>query len=185
MTGDKFYRALMKFIITLCGQPGAATDRERELVMPMAQELVSAHVRGDGARFGVSQAIEPTYHALIAGAYRGGAAGGGRHVRVWLATGEQDGEVGVAAGYAIAELCEEDIISLSPRCVYVHDVYVADFARRCGLARQLTDVCCDWGRALGAGSARLTTMTANAAAQKCFGQAGFVPCTTEMIRQLK
>lgn len=195
ITGGKFYRVLMKFIITLCGQPGAAPERQRELVMPMAQELVSAHARADGARFGVAQAIESTYHAVIGGAYQGGAAAGGRHVRVWLATAERegdrygesqnDGEGLAAAGYAMAELYEEDIISLSPRCVYVHDIYVAEFARRSGLARQLTDVCCDWGRAVGAESARLTTMSANTAAQKCFGQAGFTPCTTEMIRQLK
>jgi ribosomal protein S18 acetylase RimI-like enzyme len=59
------------------------------------------------------------------------------------------------------------------RRVYLHSLFVMPFARRMGLARQLTRLALDWGRGRGSTQARLEMAAPNRSARRLYESAGF------------
>jgi ribosomal protein S18 acetylase RimI-like enzyme len=86
-------------------------------------------------------------------------------------------------GYAYGSLEERDWNMLLDAHGAIHDVYVADDARRGGAGHALVTAMIDALSALGAPRIVLSTMVANEGAQHLFRRCGFRPTMLEMTRE--
>lgn len=167
--------------ITQTGQPGADIDQQLRAVLPMTRAIVAMHVQADPARFAVTGEMDPVYERAIRGTF---AAETGRQVRVSMAELPTTGSGWLAVGYVMAELCEQDLLTLSPRCMYIHDVFVAPAHRSRGIGRALVSACREWAAKEQISTLRLITMSGNAAAQESFTRHGFRPATVELVKRV-
>jgi ribosomal protein S18 acetylase RimI-like enzyme len=85
-------------------------------------------------------------------------------------------------GYTYGTLEERDWNLLLEAHGAIHDLFVADEARRRGIGRLLLTAMISELEALGAPRIVLATMVGNHAAQRLFAEAGFRPAMLEMTR---
>jgi GNAT superfamily N-acetyltransferase len=100
--------------------------------------------------------------------------------RVFVAESE-----GTVVGYVYAALEPMSWKELRGPAGFLHDVAVAEEARRSGVARQLIDVAIDWLRERGAPRVVIWTAAPNEAARALFRQIGFRETMVEMTRELR
>jgi GNAT superfamily N-acetyltransferase len=94
---------------------------------------------------------------------------------------EEDGEM---VGYIYAALEPLSWKELRGPAGFIHDVAVADVARRSGVGMQLMQVAIDWLAGRGAPRVILWTAASNRAAQTLFRRLGFRDTMLEMTREL-
>jgi ribosomal protein S18 acetylase RimI-like enzyme len=92
---------------------------------------------------------------------------------------------GKIVGYAYARLEPRDWNALLDAHGALHDIFVADFARRKGIGKKLLERVLLELRARGAARVVLHTAIKNRAAQKLFAAVGFRKTMLEMTRELE
>ena len=90
----------------------------------------------------------------------------------------------VIVGYAYGRLEPRDWNALRDACGALHDIYVDEAVRRCGLARRLVDEMVARLAALGAPRVVLGVAWQNPAGQRFFESIGFRRTMIEMTREL-
>lgn len=153
-------------------RPARASDRE--VLGALAASLVELHHALDPRRF------------LAPGP--GVADGYGR----WLVREAADAEAvvlvaeeeGVVVGYVYARSEPRNYNDLIDAHGKLHDIVVAESARRRGVAQALIEAAAERLAALGCPRIVLSTASGNLAAQGLFGRAGFRPTMIEMTREL-
>jgi ribosomal protein S18 acetylase RimI-like enzyme len=100
---------------------------------------------------------------------------------VVILVAEREAEV---VGYAYAALEPLNWKELRDAAGFVHDVVVAESARRLGVATRLVEAACAWLREHGAPRVLLWSAAPNAAAQALFERMGFRRTMVEMTREL-
>ena len=101
---------------------------------------------------------------------------------VVILVAEREAEV---IGYVYAGVEPLSWKELRERAGFIHDLVVADRARRAGTARALIDAAVDWLRGRGVPRVMLWTAEPNDAAQRLFAGAGFRWTMIEMTRELE
>jgi GNAT superfamily N-acetyltransferase len=101
------------------------------------------------------------------------------HVAVFVA--ERGGAV---IGYVYAALEPQSWKELRDEAGFIHDVVVAEEARRAGIASALIEKACEWLRSIGAPRVVLWTAEKNDGAQRLFTRSGFRRTMIEMTREL-
>lgn len=94
---------------------------------------------------------------------------------------ERDGEV---IGYVYAGVEPLSWRELRDRAGFIHDIVVADRARRGGVATALVDAAVEWLRGRGVPRVILWTAEQNEPAQRLFARLGFRRTMIEMTREL-
>lgn len=147
-------------------------------VARFAAQLVRLHHALDPHRFMCLEPIEPGYERWFSGEL--GKPG------VVIVVAEQPG--GDAAppivGYAYGRLEPRDWNSLLDACGALHDIFVAEGARRLGAGGLLLEAVSARLRALGAPRVVLHTAAQNTAAQRLFERFGFRRTMIEMTLEL-
>jgi ribosomal protein S18 acetylase RimI-like enzyme len=156
-----------------------AEKSDMPAVARLAALLVRMHHALDPQRFLLQEPVEPGYEwwltkelsnekAVILVAEDEAAGGGARSI----------------VGYAYGRLEPRDWNALLDTFGALHDVYVADEARKRGVGAALVAAIAKELEALGAPRVVLSTATKNAAAQRLFAKMGFRPTMIEMTREL-
>ena len=155
--------------------PGIVVRRAEEhdlaAVAPLAGQLVRLHHATDPARFFLPDRVEEGYarwlsreiarpEAVVLVAPRGPAV----------------------VGYAYGTLEGRDWNMLLDTHGAVHDIFVAEEARRGGVGRMLVTAVAEALESLGAGRIVLSTMVGNEVAQRLFRACGFRSTMVEMTR---
>jgi ribosomal protein S18 acetylase RimI-like enzyme len=148
-----------------------AEERDLAAVAPLAGELVRLHHATDPSRFFLPDRVEEGYAR-------------------WLSReiARTEAVVLVAArgfeivGYAYGTLEGRDWNMLLDAHGAVHDIYVAEHARRGGVGRMLVRAAAEALEALGARRIVLSTMVGNEVAQRLFRACGFRSTMIEMTR---
>jgi ribosomal protein S18 acetylase RimI-like enzyme len=150
-------------------RPAEARDLDR--LGALAGALVREHHAADPRRFFLVDGVEAGYARWLGRELaRPGAV---------VLAAERDGAV---VGYVYASLEERDWNALLDEHGAIHDVYVAEEARRSGVARALVEAVIAALTALGAQRVVLSTRVGNEAAQALFRACGFRPTMLEMTR---
>ncbi len=150
-------------------RPAIATDLPH--LAKMAGALVRMHHAVDPARFFLPERIEEGYEGWLA-----------REIardRARVVVAEIDGRV---VGYAYGTLEARDWNMLLDEHGAIHDIFVADDARKAGVGKRLLDDLVARLEAAGAARVILQTMVSNVAAQRLFAAAGFRATMLEMTR---
>jgi len=142
-----------------------------EAAAELAGHLVRLHHATDPERFFLPERVEAGY----AGWFRRVLADDKAVLLVAEGTG-------TLAGYAYGSLEERDWNLLLDEHGAIHDVYVADDARRRGVGEALVGAIIRELEALGAERIVLGTMPSNHPAQRLFARFGFRPTLLEMTR---
>lgn len=156
---------------------GRAEDRDLPAAARLAAELVRQHHAVDPERFLLVAAIEPGYLAWFRGELER------RHAVILVAkrAGEPS-SLPELLGYAYGTLEGRDWNLLLDEHGAIHDLFVAQEARRTGLGRALLQRLVAELEALGARRIVLSTMVSNTSAQRLFSAAGFRATMLEMTR---
>ena len=91
---------------------------------------------------------------------------------------------GTIIGYVYTGLEPQSWKELREEAGFIHDVVVADDARRLGIASALIEAACEWLRSIGAPRVVLWTAEQNSGAQRLFAHVGFRRTMIEMTREL-
>jgi len=162
------------------GGLGADLAFQTEAVLRMHHELMDMHTAVDSERFSVAEVCMQELYEVYGQAVRNEAVyAGSRQLRVWLAM-----VGGQAAGYALAEAYEADLLTWSPANVYVHDIFAYPQFRNLRIGCLLMDAAAVWAAELGIKQVRALTMTDNATARERFVRMGYRPCAVELIRKV-
>jgi ribosomal protein S18 acetylase RimI-like enzyme len=94
---------------------------------------------------------------------------------------ERDGHV---VGYVYAGIEPQSWKELREEAGFIHDVYVDDTARRCGVATALVEAATVWLAERGMPRIVLWTAAPNEAARRFFERLGFRHTMTEMTREI-
>jgi ribosomal protein S18 acetylase RimI-like enzyme len=148
-----------------------AEERDLAAVAPLAGELVRLHHATDPSRFFLPERVEEGYarwfsreiaraEAVVLVAARGSAI----------------------VGYAYGTLEGRDWNMLLDSHGALHDIFVADEARRGGIGRMLVSSIVEALEGLGARRIVLSTMVGNEGAQRLFRACGFRSTMIEMTR---
>jgi ribosomal protein S18 acetylase RimI-like enzyme len=148
-----------------------AGTRDLPRLGALAGALVRLHHAADPQRFLLGEGVEAGYARWLGSELE-------RPGAVVLAA-EQGGRV---IGYGYATLEGRDWGSLLDEHGEIHDVMVAEDARRSGAGRALLRALCSELEALGAPRIVLYTMTSNVPAQRLFEAEGFRPTMLELTR---
>lgn len=133
--------------------------------------LVRMHHAADARRFFLPERVEQGYAGWFERELERDAA-----VILVALQGE------TLAGYAYGALEGRDWNLLLDRHGAIHDLYVAEAARRRGVGRRLLESMIEALQALGAPRIVLSTLVSNEAAQRLFRSFGFRPTLLEMTR---
>jgi ribosomal protein S18 acetylase RimI-like enzyme len=147
----------------------SASDLPR--VAALAAELVRMHHAVDPARFFLPDNVEDGYLWWLGREQKRAGA-------VVLVAARADEIV----GYAYGTLEERDWNLLLDVHGAIHDVFVADNARRQRVGRRLIDAMIAELESLGAARIVLSTMVGNDRARRLFASVGFRPTLLEMTR---
>jgi ribosomal protein S18 acetylase RimI-like enzyme len=151
-----------------------AKRSELSAVARMAAALVREHHSLDSQRFMLVEPVEVGYREWLGKEItRRGAV---------ILVAEQDLEI---VGYAYGTLESRNWNDLLDECGKLHDVYVAESARRRGVARRLVMSMLLELKALGAPRVVLMSADGNRVAQAFFESLGFRRTMTEMTRELE
>jgi len=148
-----------------------AGPRDVEAIARLAGELVRMHHAADPARFLLVDRVEEGYAQWLSREL-------GRPAAVLIVATHSERVI----GYAYGAVEGRDWNLLLDAHGAVHDVFVADDARRAGAGRKLVDAMIAALERLGAVRIVLSTMVANEAAQRLFRSRGFRPTMLEMTR---
>ena len=91
---------------------------------------------------------------------------------------------GAVIGYVYAALEPRSWKELRDEAGFIHDVVLAEEARRLGIASTLIEKACEWLRSIGAPRVILWTAEKNDGAQQLFTRVGFRRTMIEMTREL-
>lgn len=149
------------------------TDEEMPQVARLAAALVRLHHGWDERRFFVVEGIEQGYERFLRSQLADPKS-------VVLAAVEG----GVVRGYAYARFEERDWNLLLDEHGALHDIYVAEEARRSGVAEALLEAVQTRLRHLGAKRVVLSTAVANTAGRRLFAKTGFRETMVEMTLEL-
>ena len=151
-----------------------AERRDAEALGRLGAMLMRTHYAFDPQRFlAPAEGSERGYAAFLAGMLDS------PDDCVFVA--EEDGRI---AGYVFAALEPMSWKELRGPAGFIHDVAVADDARRSGVATQLMRAAVDWLREHGAPRVMLWTAAPNKAAQRLFRRLGFRDTAIEMTMEL-
>lgn len=139
----------------------------------LAGQLVRQHYDFDAQRFMLIPDVERGYARFFAGELSNPDA-------VILAA-EQSG---VLVGYAYARLEARDWNALLDACGALHDIFVAESARRQGVARRLVQAARERLQGKGAPRVVLHTASKNQAARQFFAALGFRETMIELTAEL-
>lgn len=148
-----------------------AEERDLPQLGELAGALVRLHHAADPARFLSGEGVEAGYARWLGSERK-------RPGAVVLAA-ERGGRL---VGYGYATLEGRDWEALLDAHGAIHDIMVAEDARRGGVGSALLRALCAELEALGAPRIVLRTMIGNEAAQHLFAAAGFRPTLLEMTR---
>jgi ribosomal protein S18 acetylase RimI-like enzyme len=150
-----------------------AKRSELSAVARMAAALVREHHRLDPQRFLLVEPVEVGYRDWLGKEItRRGAV---------ILVAEEDLEI---VGYAYGTLESRNWNDLLDECGKLQDVYVAEGARRRGIARRLVEAMTIELKALGAPRIVLMSAEGNRAAQALFQSMGFRRTMIEMTREM-
>src|SRR5580765_45515 len=147
----------------------AATPADQEALGRMGGDLMRQHHAADAARFLQVEHPEAGYGRYLVSQIAN------RESRVLVA--EQSGGV---VGYVYADVEGTSWRDLRGPCGFIHDVYVAESARRQGAGRALLRGAIEWIHAQGRTQVVLLTKTENDHAQALFASLGFRRTMVEM-----
>jgi ribosomal protein S18 acetylase RimI-like enzyme len=150
-----------------------AKRSELGAVARMAAALVREHHARDPQRFMLVESVEEGYRDWL------GRELGRRGAVILVA--EEHLEI---VGYAYATLEARNWNELLDACGKLNDLYVAEAARRRGIARRLIEAMMIELKALGAPRVVLFSADGNRAAQQLFASVGFRRTMIEMTREL-
>ncbi|XXY45644.1 GNAT family N-acetyltransferase [Sorangium sp. So ce269] len=160
--------------------PAIKTRPAKRADMPevarFAAELVRLHHALDPHRFLCLEPIEPGYERWLTSELANPGAA--------IVVAERDGAEPALVGYAYGRREPRDWNSLLDACGVLHDLYIAEPARRLGAGAILLEAVLARLRALGAPRVVLHTATQNAAAQRLFERFGFRRTMIEMTLEL-
>jgi ribosomal protein S18 acetylase RimI-like enzyme len=146
-------------------------------VAGFAAQLVRMHHALDPRRFMCLEPIEPGYERWLTSELANPDAA--------IVVAERAGAEPMLVGYAYGRREPRDWNSLLDACGAVHDVYVAEPARRLGAGALLLEALIARLQALGAPRIVLHTATQNAAAQRLFERFGFRRTMIEMTLDIE
>ena len=142
----------------------------------LAGMMVRMHHEMDPKRFAIlSEPIEAGYEQWLAHEMEN------KRALVLVAVSKKTGAV---QGYAYARLEPRDWNLLREACGVLHDLFVAERARRRGVAEALVEEAAAWMKEKRAPRMVLETAAANTMAQAFFQKRGFRPTMIEMAREL-
>jgi ribosomal protein S18 acetylase RimI-like enzyme len=150
-----------------------ATKSDLPVVARLAAELVRLHQAFDPARFFLMEPLEDGYAWFL-----------GRELSdddAVVLVAERDGEV---VGYIYGRLEARDWNALLDACGAVHDIFVAETARRAHVAEALMEAIFRHFRERGAPRVVLHTASQNTPAQTLFERMGFRKTMIEMTKEL-
>jgi ribosomal protein S18 acetylase RimI-like enzyme len=150
----------------------SATRADLPAAAQLGARLLRIHHATDPARFFLPERPEEGYAWWLAKEIE-------RSEAVVLVA-ELDGAI---VGYAYGTLEERDWTILVDRHGEIHDVCVAESARRHGVGRALTLAMIERLERLGAPRILLNAMVQNEPAQRLFASVGFRPTMVEMTRE--
>ncbi|WP_437677628.1 N-acetyltransferase family protein [Sorangium sp. So ce131] len=159
---------------SLTVRPAARADMPA--VARFAAQLVRLHHALDPHRFMCLEPLEPGYERWLTGELANPGAA--------IVVAEQAGAEPELVGYAYGRREPRDWNSLLDTCGVLHDLYVAEPARRLGAGAALLEATIARLRALGAPRVVLHTATQNAAAHRLFERLGFRRTMIEMTLEL-
>lgn len=148
-----------------------ATPSDLPQIAILAANLVRMHHAVDPGRFFLPPDVEAGYAWWLGREQK-------RSKAVVLAAVRGD----TVAGYAYGTLEERDWNRLLDAHGAIHDVFVAESARRQRVGRRLLEAIITELESLGAERIVLSTMVGNEAAQQLFASVGFRPTMLEMTR---
>lgn len=151
----------------------AATLDDLGQVAKLAAQLVRQHHQWDPKRFFLVESVEAGYHRYFASQLS--------EATTVILVAVSDGKI---VGYLYGGLEPRDWNALLDACAWVHDIYVADSARKSGVASKLMEAGFARFKELGAPRVVLMTATANADGQRLFERLGFRRTMVEMTREL-
>jgi ribosomal protein S18 acetylase RimI-like enzyme len=148
-------------------------------VARLAAQLVRFHHALDPRRFMSIEPLELGYERWLTGEFANPGA------VIVVAEQSSGGDAAPAIiGYAYGRLEPRDWNSLLDACGALHDIFVADSARRLGAGALLLEAVIERLRALGAPRVVLHTAVQNTEAQRLFERSGFRRTMIEMTREL-
>ena len=148
-----------------------ALEADVEQIAELAGGLVRQHHRADPARFFLPDRVEQGYAWWLGREL-------GRSGVVILVAERSDRVV----GYTYATLEGRDWQLLLDEHGAIHDLFVAEPARRSGIGKKLLEATVRALEELGASRIVLSTMVDNLPAQRLFAASGFRPTMLEMTR---
>ncbi len=151
----------------------AARNEDMAGVAALAASLVRQHHALDAQRFFLPPGVEEGYRRYLHGELRSGDA-------VILVAVDDTNRV---LGYTYSRVEPRDWNALLDRCGALHDIFVAEDARRQGIARKLMEETVRQLEELGVPRIVLHTATQNRAAQQLFASLGFRTTMLEMTRE--
>jgi GNAT superfamily N-acetyltransferase len=152
-----------------------ARQEDLPAVGQLAGRLVRMHHDFDPARWMQIEGVEAGYARFFASQL------GKRETIILVAEDEASGEI---VGYAYAALEERNWADLRDACARLHDAFVAERARRQGLARAMLIECLRRLTALGAHLAVTTAAWQNETSHALLRSLGFRPAVLEMAKDL-
>ena len=153
-----------------------ARQEDLAAVGQLAGRLVRMHHDYDPARWMLVDGVEAGYARYFASQL------GNPGTIILVAEDEESGEI---VGYTYASLEERSWVDLRDACCRLHDVFIAERARRQGLARSMLLECLRRLTALGAPLAVTTTAWQNETSQALLRSIGFRPAVIELVKNLK
>jgi ribosomal protein S18 acetylase RimI-like enzyme len=157
-----------------------AEPGDMEAIGKMAADLVRGHHALDPTRFfAFPEPIEPGYQRFLTGESKDPKA-------IVLCAVDGAGSGGTdpqpaVLGYAYGRLRERDLFAMLDGCGYLHDVYVAEAARRRGVATALVRRLCTELSARGAPRIILHAAALNHPSRAFFASLGFRETMVEMM----
>jgi ribosomal protein S18 acetylase RimI-like enzyme len=148
-----------------------AEPRDVPQVAVLAAELVRMHHRADPARFLIVDDLETGYGRWLSREVL-------RAEAAFVVACRGD----TVLGYAYGSVAGRDWMMLLDAHGAIHDIFVAEAARRSGIGRKLMAAIIGALETLGARLIVLSTMSGNEAAQRLFRESGFRPTMLEMTR---
>lgn len=155
-------------------RPAVAADVEA--VLPMVQRISALHQSWDEPRFRTNANLIDSYRRWLT------ARATDPHAVFLVA--EESRTPGALGGYLVGTIEDEIPIYWTPRCGWIHDLWVDEPLRRRGVGRRMTQIAIERFRATGVTQIRLQTAAANDAGRRLFSSCGFRVCTIEMLMEL-
>jgi ribosomal protein S18 acetylase RimI-like enzyme len=152
-----------------------ARQEDLEAVGQLAGRLVRMHHEYDPARWMLVDGVEAGYARYFASQL------GNPGTIILVAEDQATGEI---VGYVYASLEERNWADLRDACGRLHDVFIAERARRQGLARSMLLECLRRLTALGTSLVVTTTAWQNQTSQALLRALGFRPAALELAKDL-